>query len=666
MPQFKKYIKIAFLFLIVLGLALSCKKEAVAYDIYAEPPAEKLDKTILWFKDGKNYESANYMRTFYDYYNKKIKEKDFNNAYLALETVQNFKISVGIDSTFLKAMQLSDKLYLQKVTVPTFDLYNDYLANVYIQEGNFKKAILFLKKTVATEPKSNKAAKIAAYSYYNLSYSYNNIGQSDKALEYNYKCLSLYTSLKNKAGIASVYSNFGNIYSNLKLFNKSEQYYNKAISQYKKSGDVSNAYFALTSKLSLLLHFDTNRFNKLADSTYYAWKQKNIKNNAVDVYITNKHIIGLVNRGFYKLAKNKLDKIKVVFQGEYSEALLQDYTNSLAHYEIKANKKISDVAIYKKVIPIMTLNEDYYGLTNIYFLLKQDALSKNDYKTAFFYNVKEQKVRDFIANNDMKIFIINAETKYETKQKEQLLTLKQVQIQKNQKYITFLIATLISVLLGVFAYLLLQNKKKLKKEKQLKTMFTKQLLENTEDERKRIANDLHDGISHELLGLKSETKEGFADLNIKIDGIINEIRQISRNLHPAMFDRVGLVFSIKQLAEYLELKNQFMITTDLVYNKTLSPENELQLYRIVQESLNNILKYADAHAAKITLKHDANSLILEIRDNGKGFDVTEKLNGKSSFGLHSIIERSNIVGGKAHISSDDSGTTVLVTIPVKS
>lgn len=663
----KIYLRILSFFLVATAGLSSCNKETNISNIYVTPTPESLDSTLQWLAVVGNFINQDYMSRFYTYYNAKIKAKDYNNAYLALEKVQNHKINnVGIDSVFLKVLQLSDKVYVQKVTVPKFDLLNDYLANYYIQANNFKKAIYYLNKTVAKEPKSNKAAKIAAYAYCNLSFCYNNIGQSDKALAYNYQCLTLYTNLKNTAGIASAYSNFGNIYLNLKHFKKTEMYYNKSISLYKNAGDVINTYLILNNKLSLLQELKTSRFDNLADSTYYAWKEEREKNAAVNVYITNKYIIGLVNKRYFRLAKIKLDEIKVIFQGEYSEDLLQDYTNALAYYEINANKKISDITIYKKVIPIMIQNEDFYGLTNIYRLLKDDALSKNDFKTAFYYNVEEHKTREYKANDKMKNIVIDAETKYNTKQKEQQLTLKELQIQKNHKNISYLIAMLIIVVLGVVINLLVQNKKKLKKEKQLKTMFTKQLLENTEEERKRIANDLHDGISHELLGLKSETKEGFIDLNLKIDGIINEVRQISRNLHPAMFDRVGLVFSIKQLAEYLEVKNQFMITTDLMYKKTLSPENELQLYRIVQESLNNIIKYAEAHAAKISLKEVENYLILEILDNGKGFDVAEKLNGKTSFGLHSIIERSTIVGGKAQIKSDDSGTTINVKIPLKS
>jgi signal transduction histidine kinase len=192
--------------------------------------------------------------------------------------------------------------------------------------------------------------------------------------------------------------------------------------------------------------------------------------------------------------------------------------------------------------------------------------------------------------------------------------------------------------------------------------FTKQLLENTEVERKRIATDLHDSISHELLTLKSFFHQNIGLVDSKIDSIINDIRIISRNLHPVMFDKIGLIPNIEQLVERLQLQYDFLIITNMSYKNSLPSASELQLYRIIQEALNNIIKYAQAHAAKITIQEKTDAIWIEIKDNGRGFDVTKALNSGNAFGLHNIIERSRAIGGEASIKSSSEGTIINIEI----
>lgn len=106
--------------------------------------------------------------------------------------------------------------------------------------------------------------------------------------------------------------------------------------------------------------------------------------------------------------------------------------------------------------------------------------------------------------------------------------------------------------------------------------FTKQLLQNTEEERKRIASDLHDSISHELLNLKYIFRKDSATVNTKINSIINDIRGISRNLHPVMFDKIGLQPNIEQLVERIQQQNDFMVSTEIQYR---NPLQRLAMFR---------------------------------------------------------------------------------------
>lgn len=254
--------------------------------------------------------------------------------------------------------------------------------------------------------------------------------------------------------------------------------------------------------------------------------------------------------------------------------------------------------------------------------------------------------------------------KYQAKEKETRILLQEKQIQHKNFVIAILIGsftiTVTLLLLGLF----IRRSKRQKVEEGLRLQFTRQLLQNMEQERSRIAGELHDGISHELLTLKNSLQQGIDSSAGKIDRIINDIRQISRDMHPVMLDKIGLKPSIENLCERYMQDERLFVTTDISYNKQLDAKGELQLYRIIQEALTNIEKYANAHAAQIIVQPQNQLLLVTIKDNGKGFDVAGTLSGGAAFGLHSIIERTKTLDSKATITSDAGGTTIHIVIPV--
>lgn len=652
--------------LLLLILFGSCKNENTNQVFYSKPQNEKLDNNCLWLSKKEHFFEKGYSDKFYNYFNAKIKSNKFEDAAKALEIVAKIKTdNLDFDDVFLKTIHSFLKINRNKIPeISTAFLYS-YIANYHSDIGDYKNAILYFKKITQIQATNYYSCNNLGDAYYSLGYCYSAVGEQKLALENNFKALDCFEKTRYSTGKGYVYSNFTNIYAFTKNYIKSEENIDKAIKCFKEANDNNNVFMTLYNKIALLDEMKDKRFSTLVDSVYNAAKTIKMLNTGLKIELTTCYIQKLVDEGNMSLAKEKLDEIKPIVNSLKSESSFVVYSASLSNYEIKANKGISDILTYKKAIPIFKENEDYQNLKMIYSLLKEDALSKKDYKNALFFTEEKQKAIENLADELMKTNVVEAEAKYKTKEKEQLLTLKEYQIEKNSKIIAILITTLSMMILAIISIVYLQSRKKLIKERTLKTIFAKELLQNTEDERKRIANDLHDGISHELLNLKSVTTGSFLDLNTKIDGIINEIRQISRNLHPAMFDRVGLEFSVKQLIDYSESKNQFMITSNIDYHKNLSTENELQLYRIIQESLSNIIKYSAAHSANVSLREVNNVLILEIKDNGKGYNVEEKLNDKTSFGLHSLIERGNVVGGKTTIYSDAFGTTITLKIPVK-
>ena len=115
------------------------------------------------------------------------------------------------------------------------------------------------------------------------------------------------------------------------------------------------------------------------------------------------------------------------------------------------------------------------------------------------------------------------------------------------------------------------------------------------------------------------------------------------------------------------IKNfNFVIVTEIVLKQEMSTGKQLQIFRIIQESINNALKHANASECRLSLQENEvkKTITLEVKDNGNGFDVETKLKKNDSFGLHSITKRANAMGAEAQIESSENGTLIRIVIPI--
>ncbi len=254
------------------------------------------------------------------------------------------------------------------------------------------------------------------------------------------------------------------------------------------------------------------------------------------------------------------------------------------------------------------------------------------------------------------------EVKYNTRQKQAELEMERQAVSSSKRLIALLILLLVITILLIALYVTVQRRKKLIKDRENSLRHTRSLLARTEDERKRIASDLHDSVNHDLTYLKHLINDDPTLAKSKVDQVIEDIRIISRNLHPALFETLGLKQSIEVLAERIQTQYELILITEINYSNRLSVTDELQVYRIVQEAITNMVKYSGAMAGKISIWETPDKLMLEIRDSGNGFDVEKVLASKDSFGLHMMIERSTTLNGTTHITSDQSGTIIYIEI----
>jgi signal transduction histidine kinase len=221
--------------------------------------------------------------------------------------------------------------------------------------------------------------------------------------------------------------------------------------------------------------------------------------------------------------------------------------------------------------------------------------------------------------------------------------------------------------------------------------FSRSLIESQEAERKRIAAELHDSLAQDLLVIKNramltistlgdreKTVNQLNEISAAADQAIDEVAEISYNLRPYQLDRLGLTKAIESMLRKISASSGIRFKFDIARIDALfTPEAEINLYRIIQECANNIVKHSEATEADVTIKKEATALKISISDNGKGFRRDSNSSGfmresggytnirTSGFGLVGISERVRILGGKHIIQSSQNGGGTTVTILIE-
>ena len=209
-------------------------------------------------------------------------------------------------------------------------------------------------------------------------------------------------------------------------------------------------------------------------------------------------------------------------------------------------------------------------------------------------------------------------------------------------------------------------------------LFSTRLLQVQEEERRRLARELHDDPLQDLTYLARrlehlsqhpelplEVVDGLAGVGIVAADAAAALRKLIRGLRPPVLDDFGLVAALRQLTG--ELRQRSELAIDLIVSgdeHRLPPDVELAAYRIAQESLNNVLRHADAKRATVRLRYGA-QLTLTVSDNGCGLEPHPRASAAKGLGLLGMRERVNMLGGTLEVRSrSPRGTAVMATLPV--
>jgi two-component system NarL family sensor kinase len=311
-------------------------------------------------------------------------------------------------------------------------------------------------------------------------------------------------------------------------------------------------------------------------------------------------------------------------------------------------------------------------------VLSQCDSATGDFRSAFIYHQLYAQVKDSILNEESSKQIAEMQTRFETEKKESenklllnenkinALEITRQKAHRNNLIIGFALIMVIGLFL--FNRSRLIGKNKILQEKDLRN---KAILKAQEEEKARLSKELHDGLGP-LLSLIKLNASGIP-ANPQSDKLLGEIkdlasegmkevRTISHALMPSVLQKSGLQSALEEFIGQVNQAGQIKAELVCTVSERLPGDVEVNIYRIVQEAVNNTIKHAKAGSVLISLTEARNELELVIEDNGRGFDASAVKNGN---GLNNMLSRAEIVKGAIQMNSQPGkGTKIVISIPV--
>ncbi len=601
--------------------------------------------------------------------------KEIDSIELAAKKAMNLQyVLTNNENDPRKAITVIDEVLAHKYKIKDSFL----LGGLYLKRGGANYRLDLNKAiedyTLALNNFSRKDSIYVADAYLFRGQAYSNLGKFVPAGEDFKKAYTYYENLKDYEYM--LFAHQGNItmYSRNGFYDKSKQerdilinklidlnldehlsvsYYNQSV-DYKKKGntklqlhyllkaeDVVDRNKDLSNHLNyLLIH------SKLAE--FYC--------NDYEIIKAEKQII-LIDSFFVNIKGDHLAE-------SYYYGAKAVYSESLGEYE-----KALDYA-QKKIEIVDSLKHEEDKMESL-LLLSSIYTHLGDYKESLENKNNYYAIKDSIFNQSSANSLAYYQTLYETEKKEKELVEKNSNIQllekDNESFKKLSIIIGFALVLFFSVILLYRNQRNLKSKKILQEKFSQDLLQSQENERKRVSKDLHDGLGQKLLIIKNKliNSENNATKEL-VEETIEEVRSISRDLYPFQLQELGITKAIEYTITQIDENTSLFISSEIEnIDNLFTKEQEVNIYRIVQESLSNIIKHAQAEASKVSIEKMTNSILISIKDNGIGYNFSEKYNDSKSLGLKTLLERTKFLNGQMKVhSKKGDGTLIEYTFPI--
>lgn len=544
-------------------------------------------------------------------------------------------------------------------------------ADSYFDSGFEQESITLYEKAEVFSLIAKDSTQYARYKAYK-GFALSQMGEFAKASQEYQKALSIFLRRKDSANILKARIGLSILYGQNDFYYEAE----------KEHQAIDSLSFHMKEYGPYLVNLGNRANNQYAQKNYTASIKYNKKQLEIikefphfqmfEIAALKTLANSYVKTDSLDLAKSMLKRLKEkvdINSGDLN--LKRQYLEALTQLLLKEEKYEQARITGEELLKIQEESTYYSGIMGTNKLLYIANEKAGNSTEALNYLKEYITIKDSIESTKKVNTLSYYQTLYEMEKRDSEIKQQQSEIslldQENKVKNQWLLFGGLGLFLGSIVIYLIRSRNFSRKEKQNQELFSQELIKAQEDQRTEVARDLHDSVGQKLMLLTKKVKS-FNDTNVEqlAKNTLEELRGISRGLYPATFERVGVTESIQFMINEVDANtNLFFISKIDNIDKTLSKQDELHLYRIIQEILNNIVKHANAKSVFITITKKANTIETIIKDNGIGFEFAEKLHSNSTIGMKTLLERAKIIKSKLLFDSNkNEGTTMELITPI--
>lgn len=537
----------------------------------------------------------------------------------------------------------------------------------YHEKGRYDQALSYHQKALDLSLINNNR-KYESHCWNFIARVHRSLSNMPVAIDCFLRSLNLRQELRDSTGIAMVSRNIGYLYWALKDYDNAETYLNQAL---EIDLILKDTIYIASDFLNLgLLAQKRGDLDKGIQLSEKAMGLFTVKEDWESVAILYGNIAVMFSeQGKFQQALTYLDKsFEMKKEINNSRSLTYTYGNYQKLYQ-DAGQYEKSIESGEEALNFLQSHPNIEVSQRVLGRLATAYEKVGQYNKAFKALEQFNAVKDSILDEEKSRQIKQLQTIYESNQKDLTIARQEGELKlanaSNQfkSRLTWILVAGLVLLFG--SIYLFRSYRFAMKSKKMEEVFSQQLLLAHEYERKRISQDLHDSVGQSLILIKNKVSLNRDDITADmVSKALEEVRSISKALHPATLDQIGLTASIEKQLEEIDAHSEIFLSYEIdnidgIFDK----DQDLQIYRIFQEALNNLLKHSQSKSALIKLENQSNLIRMEITDYGLGFDLTEDLNSLRGLGMKTLKERTQLLGGKILIdSTKGKGTSIILHV----
>lgn len=548
--------------------------------------------------------------------------------------------------------------------------YNRHLAYVFSMQSRYD-SVLYCNEQALEIAKSKNDTFNIGVSLFNIGEAYKFLGDYEKGLELTLEAVRMLQGRGYHNIESNLYGGLQGTYLMLKQPEKAMVYGLKAVELGRKLDDKKPLVSALTNLANAygeLNRYDTAK-KLYAESIEISSR---IGSKAVEAMCYEGLCDIALQEGQYELMRGYAEKALALHTEVQNSNGIMASNQGLAIYNLYKKDFSLAKSHAEKALTISRENNNLEGEAQVLATMAAIAHAMHDFPNAMRYGHESELIIEKIFTESVAQKDAQLRVKYETEKKDNEILLQKETIKRKNTLNSILIGGAAAlVLLSFLSYRNYRQQQKLQQQRineletEKKLAATEAVLKGEEQERTRLAQDLHDGLGGMLSGIKysfqtmkgnlimtPENAQAFERGMDMLDSSIREMRRVAHNMMPEALVKFGLNTALKDLCNDLSQGGALKINYQSLglENEQLDAVMSITIYRIVQELLNNTLKHAAAKNAIVQLSKTGKQLSVTVEDDGKGFD-TGKLTGTKGIGWTNIEHRVEFLKGKLDVNS---------------